>query len=180
MPLWVQYVLATAALVAAFGVIWSKVLKPVARFITTSEEMLPLLITLTEAFKDNPNAFQVLSEVASEFRSDSGTTLRDVVNRLEAAAIENKTAADALKVGVEADRLLAERDRKQLQEQLVSLDRLLVRADAAAATGIRMEKAATQVANDLAASHARADATSNSEPGAAVDAAVQNDKSLTI
>jgi len=150
MPSWVLYIIGTAAVVTAIGVLWTKAIKPTAKLITTTDQMLPLLITLTETFKSNPNGFKVLNEIAAQFKTDSGSSLRDVVNRLEEAAKENRAAADLLKVGVEAQKQLGEQDREQLRQLLISLDRVGVKVDAGAATGLRNEAAAKVVASDLA------------------------------
>lgn len=136
MPIWIQYILAAAALLAAIGVIWTKGIKPLFDALKLSQEMLPLLKQLTIEFKDTPQAFKVLDEIVGQFRTDSGSSLRDVVDRLEAAALENRNViaenrqmAESLKVGVEASRLLAERDREQVSNLIMVLDRLAVKVD---------------------------------------------------
>jgi hypothetical protein len=150
MPAWVIYIIGTAAVVTAIGVLWTKVIKPAAKLITTTDQMLPLLVALTETFKNNPTGFKVLNEIAAQFKTDSGSSLRDVVNRLEEGAKENRAAADLLKVGVEAQKQLGEQDREQLRQLLISLDRVGVKVDAGAATGLRNEAAAKVVASNLA------------------------------
>lgn len=188
MPGWAQAVLGIAAIVTALSVIWSKVLRPGIRAASAAEVMLPLLVELTTVFRNNPDGFKTLNQIASQFRADSGTSLRDVVNRLEAAAIENARAAEILRVGVEAGRLLSERDRQQVQYLLTLLDRLTVKVEALSASGERIEADRTQVAQDLreriqevdratagvakdlADSHERADAVTG-DPGTAADAA---------
>lgn len=151
MPIWIQYILAVGALVGAVGVIWSKVIKPTLKFFATAEEMLPLLKELTAEFKGTPDAFKVLDEIVAQFRTDSGSSLRDVVNRLDDAAKENRAAAEVLKVGVESQKLLAEQDRKELQRLVTLLDRLTVKVEDGAATSARIEEQAADVADDLAA-----------------------------
>jgi hypothetical protein len=187
MPNWMQYVVWAAGVVAALTVLlglpvlfWKKVLRPGAKLITTTDEMLPLLKTLTLTFKDNPDAFKVLGDIAAQFKTDSGSSLRDVVNRLEAAAEDNRRAvqaaseaAEVLKIGVEASRLVSDQDRAMVRRLEILLDRLGVKVDEGAATGMRIERAAGHVAQDLAASHRRADETEGGEPGAAADAAAQ-------
>ena len=69
---WVQYVLWAAAFVAAIAVIWAKVFRPMMNLVS---------------------AAAVLQEIVKQFRTDSGSSLRDVVNRLEESA---KVAAAAL------------------------------------------------------------------------------------
>jgi hypothetical protein len=129
MPLWFQVILASAALVTALGVLWKKVLKPILRAIHLAEEMLPLLKTLTAEFKDTPHAFKILDQIIGEFRTDSGSSLRDVVDRLESAAQENAAIADGLRVSLETDRRLSERDREDVGQLRMLLDRLSVKID---------------------------------------------------
>lgn len=135
MPAWAGAVLAVAAVTAALSVIWTKLLHPAARLVTTSEAMVPLLVELTEVFRDQPESFRTLSAIAAEFRSESGTTLREIVNRLELAALENHHASERLKTSIEMGRLLAERDREiaardreAVQHLIVLLERLSIRA----------------------------------------------------
>lgn len=69
---WAQYVLWAGAFVAAIAVIWAKVFRPMMNLVS---------------------AAAVLQEIVKQFRTDSGSSLRDAVNRLEEAA---KAAAAAL------------------------------------------------------------------------------------
>jgi BMFP domain-containing protein YqiC len=165
LPLWAQYILGAAAIITALGVvvglpfvIWRKIVKPTATLIVTTDDMLPLLRELTRVFKDAPDAFLVLNEIQKQFRSDSGSSLRDVVNRLETAAQlqhviseRQQLAAETLKVGVEAARLLSQQDRLEIRELLIELTKVGVRVDAGAATSLRNE-AATNAARIEAAS----------------------------
>lgn len=170
----------------ALGVLWTKAIRPLSlflyKFIQAQQEMLPLLQNLTEVFKDNPNAFNVLDEIVAQFRTDSGSSLRDAVNRIEEAskaaklvADEARIAAEELKIGVAATKQLTEMDRAERREQMLKLDRVSEIVRTSAATGIRMETAQSGVASDLAAAHKRADANQG-EPGAAADAAVVKEK----
>lgn len=186
MPAWTQYILGTAALLIALGVLWTKAIKPLGlfiyKFVKAQQEMLPLLQALTKEFKDSPNVFSVLDEMAAQFRTDSGSSLRDAVNRIEelsqdakVVAQEAKVAAEELKIGVAATKQLTEMDRAERREQMLKLDRVSQIVQAAAATGLRVETAQTGVASDLAEAHRRADANQG-EPGAAADAAVVKEK----
>lgn len=133
MPAWVQLIIGLAAVVTAAGVLWTRVLHPIIRFANHAEQMFPLLQELTMAFRNTPNAFKVLDQIVAQFRTDSGSSLRDVVNRLEDAANENRAAAERLKIGVETVKQLAEQDRTHLQQLIILLDRLNVKVDDAAA-----------------------------------------------
>ncbi len=124
LPLWIQIVLTSAALVAAGLTLWTKVLRPGALLVALATEVLPLLKEIVETFRGQPDTFKVLHEIAAEFRSDSGSTLRDAVNRLDHAAIENTRVAAQLQISVEAARRLATDDRQQLSELLIKLGML--------------------------------------------------------
>lgn len=182
MPAWTQYILIAAALVTAISVLWVKLIRPLAKLITITSQVLPLLEIITATFKDNPDAFNVLADIAAEFRTNDGSSLKDAVDRIEAAseaarlvALDAKTAADELKIGVEARKLMAEQDRKDWREVLLKLDRVTVKVEDNSATSDRMEHAQGVVAHDLAAAHKRAD-ENQGEPGAAADAAVVKEK----
>lgn len=182
MPTWVQFILGAAMVVTAMGVLWQKVVKPAFRLAQAADELVPLLADFTEAFKGTPQVFLILNEIAKEFRTDSGTTLRDIVNRLEALL-------DALTLAAEADRHLSADDRRMIARVVLLLDSLGVKADEGAvdravATADRavvaedLARAKTVlegVASDLDASHARADAAEPGDAGAAADAASRTD-----
>lgn len=184
MPEWVQWLIAAAAVVTALGVLWAKVVRPGFRAAKTADEMLPLLVELTAVFRGNQSAFSVLENIASQFRTDSGSSLRDVVDRLELAADENRQAAEILKIGAEATRQLAVRDREQVERIVLMVDRLTVKVDAVTSSAGRIEAAARIVASDLvkaqeavdgvaidlAEAHVRADEVEG-HPGEAADAA---------
>lgn len=124
MPGWAQAVLWAAALATALAALWTKVMRPGARLIAMTERMLPLLVELTAVFAGTPTAFRVLDEIASQFRTDSGSSLRDVVNRLDQAAADNHAAGEALRIQVDVVKDLAAQDRAQLARLVVALDRL--------------------------------------------------------
>lgn len=176
MPVWAQWALGIAAVLTAASTIWRLFLKPMASLISLQEAALPLLRDIVRVFGNNPNVFDVLSEIAKEFRTDSGSSLRDVVNRLEHAATANTAASQVLRVEVEASRQLAVQDREQLQRLILSLDRITVKIDAGDVVRDRMEAATGVVASDLAEAHQRADAIGpGHETGAASDAAARTD-----
>jgi len=173
-----EKVIAAGAVAAALGALWKFVFRPVGgflyNFVQAVHEMLPLLRQLTAVFRDNPNAFSVLNEVAAQFKTDSGSSLRDAVDSLTRSAEQNKTDALVLKINAEATKQLSEQDRENLQRLLLLLDRLTIRVDASSATALRVEQAQQIVAVDLAAAQHRADSTSG-EAGAAADAAAQTE-----
>lgn len=172
LPIWVQILIGVAAAVVAGGIIWKKVIRPVAKLITLLDTVLPLLSELAEQFKDSPHAFKVLNDIIREFRTDSGSTLRDVINRLERAANENKVAAGVLKVEAETARRLAEEDRKQLERLVQSLNTIDAKQRQSSSAVDRIEAGGKIVAQELDAAQTRAEKVQG-EPGEAADAAVR-------
>lgn len=171
----------TAAVVLALGSIWRLVIQPMAELIVLQKQALPILRDLVKTLGDVPTPFNVLEEIIAEFRTDSGSSLRDVVNRLESTANVSRLAVEGLQVAAEAGRLLSVQDRQEFLRMMVGLDRLAIRVDAEAgktvaeAARVRANLIVTQdavdhVAADLSNSHERADAT-HGAPGEAGDAA---------
>lgn len=155
MPAVVSIILGVSAVIVALGVIWTKVIRPFAIGIATFEHNVPVLL-----------------EIAAQFRTDSGSTLRDVVNRLEAASTENKLSNDQLRATLEGARQLAESDRMRVDRLIALLDRVDVRTTATAVGVAESAAGAAVIAEDLAAAHDRADAVTDN-PGSASDAAWQ-------
>lgn len=136
MPTWLQWLVWIAGGVTGAGIIWTKFIRPVSRFIARIEAMCPLLVELTDHLKGSPQSFQILKEVIAQFRTDSGSSLRDVVDRLEKAAKENRAAGDALKVEAEilrvnvaAVKALAVEDRAAMAKLVVAVDLLSAKVD---------------------------------------------------
>ncbi len=105
---------------------------------------------------------QKLDAICSQFDTNGGKTLRDVVNRLEESAAAVKIGAEKAQEGIE--RLL-----------LLSLQVSVALGQNSAATK-RIEEQAVGVANNLEASQERADRVMNGAPGEAADAAAQGEK----
>lgn len=174
-PGWITYGIALGGLIVAIGTAWTKVLNPIRKFANRVEAMYPLLVVLTDTFKDTPHAFKVLDEIVIQFRTDSGSSLRDVVNRLEAMGEANarqvektKAAADMLAIGVEAARMLAVRDREELSRLLLQQDRSASKIDAAMRTldelrggQVEMNKQASDVATNLVSAQLAVDAVAS-------------------
>jgi hypothetical protein len=173
---WIQIVLGAAGLVLALGVIWNKILHPVIKFVGLLDVMRPLLQEFVKVFRDRPEAFNILGEIVTAFPAVSGSSLPDVIKRIDQGIETSRIAADVLKVGLEADRKLAQRDREELRSLLLHVDRVAVKVDEGVATSLRNEEKVTHVAEDLAASHRRADESPGESSGAAADAAMRNGK----
>lgn len=192
MPTWAAIVVGVAAVITALTVIWAKAIRPGAKVISQGEAILPLVLKLTAEFKDAPEMLKVLRQMASQFQTDSGSSLRDVVNRLEMAAEKNAMVAeklaeqvatqreldrirhDELKMQVEVQRELAIRDREQLVKiiDIVSVVDARVRVGLSGIADITREQ--HDVATDLKASIGRADHADPEQPGAGADAALRS------
>ncbi len=114
------------------------------------DELLTLVRELSAVFREWPDAFGVLDEIVAQFRTNTGHSMRDLLDRLERAATVAATASEALAAAV---------------------SHLSTVVTLGAATGLRIEEAAAGVAADLDAAHARADDTAAGQAGEAADAA---------
>lgn len=177
-PTWVQVIVGSAATVTALGVIYRKVAKPIFNVAQDAVIVAPIMRELIEAFGGNPNALVVLATIAKEFRTDSGSTLRDVVNKLT-------ESADAAATSMEAARQLASDDRISLARVIVLLDILGVKADMSAeerahvaAKLAEAQEKVDSIAEELVASQGRADASEGTEAGEAADAFARSDPTL--
>lgn len=164
-PAVLQIILWIAAGLTALGVIYVKGLRPLARFIAETERSVPVLRSVTDQLND-PVLVAVIVDMARQFKSDSGSTLRDSVNRLEASADKNERVIDGLSKTVDGYQqqiahLLVELGRLQGQTEH-NTGRILASTDTA--VGLVAE-----VKQDLMASHDRASAAGG-EPGQSADA----------
>lgn len=139
-PLWASWALGVAAIVGALSVLWTKVILPFAHGVAIAEKMYPIL----KRFTDDENVLGILNQIAAQFRTDSGSSLRDVVNRLETAAVENKSVADQLILGVEVRKQLDETRDKRVEDLVLILGGLIGSVEKNSATGDRIERAQTQ------------------------------------
>lgn len=152
-PVWGAWLLGLVAILTACGYLIKKIIVPAFRFARSVDEALPPLRLLAEVFAGEPNLVKVIHAIANQFKTDSGSSLRDVVNRLEQAAIDNKQAAGVLAIGVESSKQMADVDRKQVQNLIILLDRLTQQVGSGQQALVqgqqRIEGTQTQVASDL-------------------------------
>jgi len=171
LPAWAGILIALAATVTAIGVLWRLLVTPFYRIVKHADDMLPVLNDLTRAMKDSPAAFLILKDIIAQFRTDSGSSLRDVINRLEDAAKKNRQSSEEMLVALKVSKELAEQDRRQL-ERLITLVNILNASVSASGKGVhRLEQGAKLVLSDLQESRERADEIESTEFGAAADAA---------
>lgn len=141
MPHWAQWIVLASVLAIAVAAIWTKVLRPLSKLIVFLDQILPLLTALLAQSQKDPDYLAVLYEIAAQFKTDSGSTLRDIINELLASAKEAKKAAEDLRVeaGVikekvaivkelaSDDRAESVKDRIERSKKLVLLDDVLLR-----------------------------------------------------
>lgn len=159
MPTWIVAVIGTAAFITAFGVIWTKVVKPFSRGVTQADLILPLI--------------PVLADIASQFRNNGGSTLRDVVDRLEAAAVRQEKLVNEMLVTLGIDHGMSEVDRLQVSSLVRAVAQLQATVVVGAAGVLRIEEDQAKVADHLASKEHNADVTDGPE-GAAADAAAKS------
>jgi len=171
-PRLLQFILWTAAGISALGVIYYKGVRPLANFIAAVEEAVPVLKTISEKLND-PNLVDVIVAMAKQFQTNSGSSLRDVVNRLEVASVEASHLSEILRVTMEGSRQLQESERAQVARLLVLLEHVQLQANTNTerimdasdlAAGL-----AADVATELKDSHERA-SNAGDIPGESADA----------
>src|SRR5687768_17139184 len=74
MPDWLQWVIGLSVFVGACHVLWTKLIRPLGQLISYLHAAIPLNQALVEQFKDNADYLSVLKEIASQFKTDSGST----------------------------------------------------------------------------------------------------------
>ncbi len=182
MAVWVQWVIAAAALVTALGVLWRQAVLPAVRKIASEQVTRPVLDRIVDIYKDNLNHFSVLDDIARQFKTNAGSSLKDSVNRLESAAEESARTAHEAAVAVKGLAVEAEASRRQTSEMRVLLDDLRAQVRLGMLSVLRQEAGqqaqdagAAVVASDLAASIHRADTEESGEAGAAADAGLRSE-----
>lgn len=151
-------------------------LKPMRDLAAANEEWLALLTETAETCRGQAKLMELVEGIAFQFKTDDGLSMKDTINRIETAAKKQSDIADVLETNIREDRMKAELDRDQLQQILVEQHRALIKVETAINALSRIEGAANAVASDLAAAQERADAVTDSEPGAAADAGAQSAK----
>jgi hypothetical protein len=171
----VDILLLVAGVCAALAYMLWKVIIPGAKGITVfNEEIAPNV----KYMKDLPKLNVVLSvveEIAGQFRTNSGSTLKDTTDRLERHAEESKQAAEANRLAAvelarlnrdsitalevamgtvrelaKEDRELARRDRDLARDERERTLTLLASAMRTEASGVRVEESGARVEADRA------------------------------
>lgn len=168
MPFWLQVLLWMAAGLTALGVIWQKGIKPAVRVLRQAQDTIAVMDAVVVEFKGNLHHLAVLDDIAHEFKTNNGSSLKDAIVRLEASAHKAAVAASEAKIESEAN-------RQQIAQVRVIADRMSAMIDLGLVSNQRIESAAVVVKDELAAAQERADAEPTGEPGAAADAGFKSD-----
>jgi len=96
MPPWAIVIVSLATVLVAMVTLWQKAIKPMALTIAEANNAVPVMRALVDAFSGDPNVLAVLQQIAAQFRTDSGSSLRDVVNSLAEAAEANRVSNEQL------------------------------------------------------------------------------------
>ncbi len=113
-PGWVNITIAVSAFLTACGVFWRMVLKPGVRLVSLLQDLNPLLVNVVEAMHDTAEPFTVLDEIVHQFRTNSGSSLRDVINRLESASKISADALVLLAAAIKASSAVSDEDRQRI------------------------------------------------------------------
>jgi len=180
--------MSTTAILSAGGIalalvaIW-KIFVPLAELTSLMRKGVPMWEEQIAFFTAAPNNQRVLNQIAEQFKTNSGSHLKDQTDRLEALMENLKAVVEQIRIGLEAQKQIMDQDRTltrhQYQQTIVSFDHLTTtmlevqkeQAKVAIALAVAQVKV-EGVANDLAESHARADRVQG-QPGEAADAASQ-------
>jgi len=174
-PGWAQLFITAAAVVTAVSLLIKKVVIPGYKGVGALEDALPVFKEFTATFRGKTDVFKVIEEIAQQFRSDNGSSLRDAVDQLgryaernrlsaekaaevanraatvaERASDDNRRSNEALAIRFEAQRILDEQQAKQQERLLLQNDRLMVRMD-------QMMQDRAQVATELTAREKKVD-----------------------
>jgi hypothetical protein len=178
MPASAQWFITAAAVVTAIGLLIKKVIIPGYKGVGALEDALPVFREFTATFKGKTDVFKVIEEIAQQFRTDSGSSLRDAVDQLgryaernrlsaekaaevanqaaavaEQAAEDNRRSNEQLMIRFEAQRQLDEQRSEQQERLVLKVDRAAVKLD-------QMMHDRAQVATDLTAREKKVDAAS--------------------
>lgn len=83
-----------SAAIGAVAVIWTKVLRPIWRFLKRTDSLADDLRLYGPILLDLAKLAPIITAIAREFRSDSGSTLKDQLNKLEATTARLESAAE--------------------------------------------------------------------------------------
>lgn len=168
LPDWVLVLIAMTVFLVLAAFAWRWTFRSSYRVVQLAEEMLPTLLRLSVDLKDSPDAFAMLHQIITQFKTASGETLREVVTKLEQSIEKNRLAIAQLVINIEVARMLAEQDRRQFERLITLVNILEAKMEISAESNKALMK-------DVKAVHQRANAVPpDAAPGTAADAALKN------
>jgi hypothetical protein len=168
-----EKILLVSSVIIGLGVIFTAI-KKTRNILRNVDKTMLLMEDMTLHFGNTSNSFQILQEIIAQFRTDSGSSLKDQINRIENSisnltevARKNEITASVLEGQVSTVKELSALDRRQGAVERARIMSLLQYLEAGVATGtassLKAEETATQVAKDLANHDAAADAETHSK-----------------
>jgi uncharacterized phage infection (PIP) family protein YhgE len=154
MPDWIVWLITIPVAMTAVGFFIRRLIIPGYRMIGSVEDAVPVFKEFTATFQNDPDIFKVIKDIASQFRTDSGSSLRDAVDQLgklaetnlanveeathiaqmasslaERSAEDNRRSNEALTIRFEAQRQLDEHQALQQERLMLQIDRVVTRVD---------------------------------------------------
>lgn len=154
-----ETILLVSSITVALGIIFTA-LKMGWVILRKMDQLSLLLGEMVKQLGNTPNAFQILEQIIAQFRTNSGSSLKDQINNIENAIVnltelakQNKQTTSIIASEVETVReLSALRDRQGAIERarIMSLIQYLEGGVAvSAASSLKAEETAIKVADDL-------------------------------
>lgn len=126
-----ETILLMSALIIALGVIFAA-LRKARMFFRKIDRLGSLLEDMTEHFGNAPDAFKILQDIIAQFRTNSGSSLKDQMDALTGSiasltdvARSNKVASIVLENQIDAIKEIAKMDRDQATAERAHIMRLL-------------------------------------------------------
>lgn len=126
-----ETILLMSALIIAVGVIFTA-LRKARLFFRKIDRLGSLLEDMTEHFGNAPDAFKILEDIIAQFRTNSGSSLKDQMDSLTGSiasltevARSNKIASIVLENEIDAIKQISKMDREQATSERAHIMRLL-------------------------------------------------------
>lgn len=92
MPDWVLWVIGLAALVVAVRTLWTKAIRPIRDAVKQIHKTYNRVDSTAKATANLSERLATVEDQTKELKNNSGSSLRDAVDRIEAAQIKSDTA----------------------------------------------------------------------------------------
>jgi hypothetical protein len=123
-PLWVNSVIVVGVICTTVTAVWRLVLSPISKLIALGADLRPILIELRDEMGATEEPFAVLDEIVAQFRTDSGSSLRDVINRVEAALTGATVQITSVQASADSAKMQADADRQRVAQVTIQVEEL--------------------------------------------------------